>query len=145
MRFPDAPSTSAAEHARRLLASPRDPRITAYPARIVPRADASVALSPGHRPVVLLFYDDTSSTSDQQAAEFLPMLVRYADRVDVVPVDVGASTDWTPEERKLVRTYYMAVVPTTVVLYADRRPVLLKFQRIAAPALQTALDKALAD
>jgi hypothetical protein len=142
MQFPTAPEADAAGHARKLLSAPGDPRVAGYPAHVVRPAEAAVALEPGHRPAVLLFYDDASRTSDQQAAEFLPVLVAYADRVDVVPIDVTDRDAWSPAEQKLVRTYYMAKVPTTVVLAADRRPVLLKFHRIAAAALESALEKA---
>lgn len=144
MRFPAAPSADAKKHALELLASPGDRRVEGYPVRIVGRADASVALERGHRPIVLLFYDDSSRSSDLQAAEFLPVLVEFADRVEVVPVNVEASNTWTPAERKLVRRYYMSVVPTTVVLAADRRPLLLKFQRISAATLEASLEKAVA-
>ena len=132
MRFPTAPEADAAGHVRKLLAAPGDPRVTAYPAHVVRPGEAAVALEPGHRPAVLLFYDDASRTSDQQAAEFLPVLVAYADRIDVVPIDVTDREAWSPSRAEARPPYYMAKVPTTVVLAADRRPVLLKFHRIAA-------------
>ncbi len=140
MRFESPAAVRAEEHVRRLLAAPGDRKVQAYPAGIVPRADPTVAAERGHRPVVLLFYDDASRASDLQAAEFLPVLVKFADRMDIVPIDVTNSTSWSPEERKLVRTYYMASVPTTVVLAADRRPLLLKFQRIDGATLEAKLE-----
>jgi hypothetical protein len=130
-------------HVRRLLASPGDARVAPYPPAIVPAADAALALQArGHRPVVILFADPASRASDLQAAEFLPVLVRFGDRVDVLPIDVTAKQRWTDDERKLVRRYYMAVVPTTVVLGTDRRPLLLEYQRITSAALETVLEDA---
>lgn len=141
MKFP-TPAKDAKEHARRLLASPGNPKLAAYPAGLLTRADPAVALESGHRPVVLLFYDNASRSSDLQAAEFLPLLVGYTNRVDVIPIDVNASNAWSAAERKLVLKYYMSVVPTTVVLAANRSPLLLKFQRISAGTLETILKKA---
>ncbi|MFV1959071.1 MAG: hypothetical protein ACC662_06620 [Planctomycetota bacterium] len=142
MRF-DVPKTpNREEHVRRLLASPGDSDVHGYPRALVPRADASVALGRGVKPVVLLFYDDGAKASDLQAAAFLPVLARYADRVDVVPIDVEAAPSWSPAERNLVHTYYMASVPTTVVLSSERRPLLLKFQRIDAATLEAKLERA---
>ena len=142
MKFP-SPAKDAKEHARRLLQAPGSPKVMGYPPGILSRTDASVGLEKGHRPAVLLFYDNASRSSDLQAAEFLPLLVTYADRVDMIPIDVNASNAWTPAERKLIRKYYMAVVPTTVVLAGDRSPLMLKFQRISAGTLEAILEKGL--
>jgi hypothetical protein len=144
MRFGGTPASSVEEHARRLAAAPGDPSVHPYPPQLVPPADASVVLGRGHRPVVVLFYDPASRASDLQASEFLPVLSRLSGRVDVVPIDVKASARWTADERQVVRKYYMAVVPSTVVLTADRSPELLKFQRISAAELETSLERALA-
>jgi hypothetical protein len=129
---------------RKLAASPGDPALAPYPPALVPPADASVALQRGHRPVVILFYDPSSRASDLQAAEFLPLLVRMAGQIDVVPVNVKASSRWTSDELQVIKKFYMAVVPSTVVLNADRSPELLKFQRISSAELQTSLERALA-
>ena len=131
-------------HVRRLLASPGDAAVRQYPASLVPPARADVALEPGLKPVVILFYDDGSRASALEAAELLPVLERFQGRVDVVPVDVAASNQWTDAERGLVKTYYMATVPTTVVLAADRKPLLLKFQRIDGATLEARLETAVA-
>jgi N-methylhydantoinase A/oxoprolinase/acetone carboxylase beta subunit len=133
----------AREHADRLLAAPQDPSLGGYPDAVVTKASAAVALESGHKPVVLLFYDDTARASNLQAAEFLPVLAKHADRVDVVAIDLSAAARWTAEERKLVKSYYGAYVPTTVVLSADRKPRLLKYQRITAAVLEAALDREL--
>ena len=140
MRFETPGAVRADEHVRRLLAAPGDAKVPGYPPTVIRHADPGVASERGLRPVVLLFYDDASRASDLQAAEFLPVLVRYADRIDVVPIDISSSTSWSKAERKLVRTYYMASVPTTVVLGADRRPLLLKFQRIDGATLEAKLE-----
>jgi hypothetical protein len=146
MEFPTSgPSTagaSAEEHARLLLQSPGDASIPGYPPSLLPRSDAAVALDPGPRPVVLVFYDDGARASSLQAAEFLPVLARHRGRADFVAIDVSASSRWSAEERRLVRKYYMAVVPTTVVLDRARAPLLLKFQRIAGAALEDVLESA---
>jgi hypothetical protein len=132
----------ARAHADRLLASPDDARLRGYPESVVARADAQVATDNGHRPVVLLFYDDTARASNLQAAEFLPVLAKYAGLVDVVAVDVAASAKWTPAERKLVRNYYVAYVPTTVVLAPDRsKPLMIKYQRIGGAVLDAVLER----
>jgi hypothetical protein len=140
MAFTPPVGVALEDHARRLLASPGDRRVPGYPRSLLARADAGVAFGPGLRPVVIVFYDDGSRTSDLQAATFLPVLGRYADRVDLVAIDVTAADAWTPDERRLVRRFYMASVPATVVLDARRRPHLLKYQRIGAAALETALE-----
>ena len=142
MRYPEAPPVELEAHVRKLLGNPGDPRLPGYPARLLPRADAEVALDAGRRPVAILFYDDGAKASALQAAEFLPVLRRYADRIDMVPIDVKASASWSDAERQLVKTYYMAVVPTTVVLSADRRPLLLQFQRISAATLEATFEGA---
>jgi hypothetical protein len=143
MRFPQPVAERLDTHVRRLLASPGDPRVKAYPPGLILRADASLALEPrGHRPVVILFTDPASRASDLQAAEFLPVLMRYQDRIDAIPIDVSAKNAWTDAERKVVRRFYMSVVPTTVVLGADRRPLLLEYQRITAAALDTVIEEA---
>ena len=130
----------AAEHADRLRANPGNAALHGYPDDVLHRADAATALEPGHRPVAIVFYDDTSRASNLQAAELLPLLVKMRERVDAVPVDVSTSAKWTPAERKLVRTYYMSYVPTTVVLSADRKPLLLQFQRVSAAVVAAALE-----
>jgi hypothetical protein len=108
----------------------------------VKRADADIALQDGLKPVVILFYDDSARASNLQAAEFLPILVKYASGVDVVTVDVSTSAKWTPAERKLVRSYYVAYVPSTVVLAAQRnRPVMLKYQRVSGAELDVKLER----
>jgi hypothetical protein len=109
---------------------------------LIPRADPQIALIRGTKPVVLLFYDDASKASDLQAAAFLPVLQRFEGRVDVVPIDVKNDEGWTEAERKLVKTYYMETVPTTVVLGPDRRPLMLMFQRIDGATLEARLETA---
>ena len=59
-----------------------------------------------------------------------------------MPIDVTTSRTWTDGERKLIRKYYMAGVPATVVLAPDRSPLLLTYQRITGPALETVLEDA---
>ena len=87
----------------------------------------------------MVFYDDSARASNLQAAELLPLLVSLRERVDVVPVDVGAASSWSPAQRKLVRTYYMSYVPTTVVLAPNRKPLLLQYQRVSAAVVEARL------
>jgi hypothetical protein len=142
MRFEQNEQVRLETHIRKLMAAPGSPTIQAYPEDLVAPSDAAVALERAHRPVVILFYDDRSKASDLQAADFIPVLRRFGTQIDVVPIDVTAADSWDDAERKLVRTYYMATVPTTVVLSADRRPLLLKFQRIDGAALEAKLEVA---
>jgi hypothetical protein len=144
--FSGTPEERAKVHANRLLAAPEDPTVRGYPAEVVRRADAGVALGQGPKPVVILFYDDTARASNLQAAEFLPVLARHRDAVDVVAVDVSSQTTWTPDEKRLVRRFYVAYVPTTVVLGAsapgaERKPLLLKYQRISGAMLDATLAR----
>lgn len=128
---------------KRLLASPGDRAVTAYPPSLVRRADARLALDRrGHLPVIVLFFDDSSRASDLQAAEFLPVLTKYADHLDIVAIDVSQPTTWSDDERKIVHRFYMAVVPTTVVLDAERRPLLLEYRRIAGARLEAVIEDA---
>jgi hypothetical protein len=130
----------AEEHADRLRADPGNAALHGYPEDLVKSVAASVALESGLRPLVIVFYDDTSRASHLQAAEFLPLLVRRRDRLDVLLIDVAASARWTAAERKLVRKYYGGYVPTTIALTADRRPLLHQYHRISAAVLEAALD-----
>jgi hypothetical protein len=136
---PDAKRAQA--HADRLRASPTDATLKGYPTDLVPRARAEVALEPGTKPVLILFYDDSARASNLQAAELLPLLVSQRDRVDIVPIDVAAASTLTPAEKKLVRKFYMAYVPTTVLLAGDagRKPILLHYQRVSAAVVGAAL------
>ena len=49
----------------------------------------------------MLFYDDASRDSDLLAAEVLPVLAMYADRVDIVAIDRASGASLEPEERIL--------------------------------------------
>jgi hypothetical protein len=131
----------AQAHADRLRASPSDAALQGYPTDLVTRVAAEVALSPGAKPVIVLFYADNARSSHLQAAELLPLLVKKRATVDVLPVDVSteAQAKWTAAEKKLVRTYYLSYVPTTVVLAPDRKPLLLQYQRVAAAVVEAAL------
>jgi hypothetical protein len=142
MTFTPPAERQAQAHADRLRASPGDAALTGYPADIVTRASADVALAPGAKPVVVLFYADNARASHLQAAELLPLLVRWREKIDVVPVDVsaGAQPRWTPSERKLVRSYYLSYVPTTVVLSTERKFLMLQYQRVSAPMVEAALS-----
>jgi hypothetical protein len=130
----------AQAHADRLRAAPTDAALKGYPADLVPRARPEVALEPASKPVVVLFYDDGARASNLQAAELLPLLVRLRASIDVVPIDVAASSTLSAAEKKLVRTYYMAYVPTTVVLGPNRKPILLQYQRVSAAVVEAALS-----
>jgi hypothetical protein len=131
----------AQAHADRLRASPGDAALEGYPADLVPRSAADVALSPGAKPVIVIFYADNARASHRQAAELLPLLVKRRASVDVVPVDVSteAQAKWSAAEKKLVRTYYLSYVPTTVVLSPDRKPALLQYQQVTAAVVDAAL------
>ena len=133
------------EHADRLRAQPSDASLQGYPEDLVRRADAGVALEGGSKPVLVLFYDNSARASHLQAAELLPLLVRLADRVDVVPVDVAAASTLSEPQKRLVRRYYMAYVPTTVLLAADatRKPLMVQYQRVSAQAVEAAVKAAL--
>jgi hypothetical protein len=139
--FSGTPEQRAQDHANRLLAAPEDPNVHGYPAEVVRRADAAVALEPGTKPVVIVFYDDTARASNLQAAEFLPVLAKHREAVDLVAIDVAAKDRWTPAEKKLVRNFYVAYVPTTVVLAPPRKPLLLKYQRISGATLDATLER----
>ena len=78
-----------------------------------------------------------------QAADFLGVLARRAGDVDVVPVDVSVRARWDTLEKKVVHTYYMSFVPTTVVLTARRVPVKSWYQRVSGEQLDRAIDEAL--
>jgi hypothetical protein len=142
MVFTPPAELQARAHADRLRAAPGDAALTGYPTDVVQRALADVALQPGAKPVVVLFYADNARASHLQASELLPMLVRWREKIDVVPVDVSAAAQarWTAAERKLVRSYYLSYVPTTVVLSAERKPLLLQYQRVSAAMVEAALS-----
>jgi hypothetical protein len=130
-----------AAHADKLRANPGDAALRGYPDDLVRRSAAEAALAPGSKPAVILFFDDTARASHLQAAELLPLLARWQeqDKLEILPIDVRASARWTPAERKLVRTYYMSYVPTTVVLSPERKALLLQYQRVSAAVVEAAL------
>jgi hypothetical protein len=131
------------QHAARLRQVAGDPAVVGYPAALVRPAEARTVFDPGPRPVVILFYDDSSKASDLQAADFLGVLARRAGDVDVVPVDVSVRARWDTMQKKIVHTYYMSFVPTTVVLTARRVPVKSWYQRVSGEQLDLAIDEAL--
>ncbi len=143
MSFTPPLGYTAKQHVDRLRSNPGDARVPGYPSDIVPSAKAETVLSSGHRPVVLIFYDNTSKASDLQAADFLPVLIRRKSEVDLVFVDVNAGANWNKAQKTVVRTYYNFYVPTTVVLAANRAPVKSWYSRIKAADLERAIDEAL--
>ncbi|MGE0192854.1 MAG: hypothetical protein AB7T63_12530 [Planctomycetota bacterium] len=130
-------------HVQRLRQVAGDARVPGYPPSLVRTSDARVVREPGQRPLVILFYDDSSKASDLQAADFLPVLVERARDIDVVAVDVSVRARWDTFQKQVVHTYYMSFVPTTVVLTARRVPVKSWYQRVAGEQLQQAIDDAL--
>ena len=132
----------ARAHASRLRANPSDARIGGYPRSLLERARPRTALEPGHKPVVIVFYDDASRASNLQAGDILPALVAEQNRVDVVVINVSRGHERTDDETDVVKPYYPGSVPATVVLSASRAPVKLWFQRTSARSLQSALREA---
>ncbi len=141
-RFTAPQAAQAAAHADRLRASPTDRRIGGYPKSLVRRANPRMALEPGHRPVVILFHDDTSRASNLQAADLLPAIVEAQDGADFVVIDVSPGATRTPDEQKVYKPYYPGIVPSTIVLSPARGPVKLWFQRTSAKSLRAALREA---
>ncbi|MDJ0973632.1 MAG: hypothetical protein QNJ98_04165 [Planctomycetota bacterium] len=133
---------AARRHAARLRESPRNDKLGGYPTRLLSRARPGIALQPGHRPVVIVFYDDTSRASNLQAADILPTLVEAQARADIVVIDVAKGAERTEAEGRVVKPYYPGSVPALVVLSAARAPVKLWFQRTSARALRAAIDQA---
>ena len=134
---------SARAHVQRLKSAPGDAKVPGYPSDLVPSAPAARVLSPGTKPCVVIFYDNASKASDLQAATYLELLVRRRQDVDIVLVDVGTKAVWDADQKRVVRTYYNHYVPTTVVLTAARAPVKSWYSRVAAAALDNAIDDAL--
>ncbi|MCA9316442.1 MAG: hypothetical protein KDB73_13225 [Planctomycetes bacterium] len=130
-------------HVKRLRQVAGDARVPGYPAALVRASDARIVREPGQRPVVIIFYDDSSKASDLQAADFLPVLVNRAGDIDVVTVDVSVRARWDTFQKQVVHTYYMSFVPTTVVLTARRVPVKSWYQRVTGEQLQQAIDESL--
>jgi hypothetical protein len=141
-RFTAPQAAQAKAHADRLRASPTDRRIGGYPTSLVRRANPRVALEPGHRPVVILFHDDTSRASNLQAADLLEAIVEVQEAADFVVIDVAPGATRTPEEQKVYKPYYPGIVPSTIVLSPARGPVKLWFQRTSAKSLRGALREA---
>ncbi len=131
-------------HVQRLRQSPGDPRVAGYPSSIVPTADARTVLERGTKPVVIVFFDDSSKASDLQAADFLPVLVRRARDIDVVAIDIGVRAQWNTYQKQIVHAYYMGFVPTTTVLTARREPVKSWYQRVSGEQLDRAIEESLA-
>ncbi len=134
---PDA--LEANTHAEKLRASPGKADLPGYPTNLVERAAPKTALEPGHRPVVIVFYDNSSRASDLQAADILPVLVDHKEEIDVVLIDMNRTAERSDEEQRVVKPYYPGSVPATVVLSARRAPVKLWFQRTSGNALEAAI------
>ncbi|MDA1195922.1 MAG: hypothetical protein O2894_12150, partial [Planctomycetota bacterium] len=134
---------TARAHAARLQSAPGDPSVPGYPRDLVPSAPAGRVLSPGVKPCVIIFYDDSVKASDLQAAAYLELLVNRRSAIDLVVIDVGPKARWDEDQKRVVRTYFNFYVPTTVVLTASRAPVKSWYSRVEASALEAALDQAL--
>jgi len=132
----------ARRHAARLREQPTNDRLGGYPASLVPRGSPELALRPGHRPVVIIFHDDTSRASNLQAADILAALVAVQGQADFVVLDVAKGVERTAAESQVVKPYYPGSVPAIVVLSAARAPVKLWFQRTSARALRAAVEQA---
>jgi hypothetical protein len=143
VEFTPPPGYGAEAHAERLLKEAGNPALPGYPEAMIPRTSATKVGEPGHKPLVLIFHDDASKASDLQAAEFLGVLLRRRDEVDLVLVDVNPKARWSEDEKRVVRTYYNFYVPTTVVLTARRAPVKLWYVRVTAKDLDRAITQAL--
>ncbi len=133
----------AKRHADRLRSAPGDRKAQGYPSDTVTSVGADRVLASGLKPCVVIFYDDASKASDLQAAEFLPLLVRRGGDFDLVLIDVGTKARWSETQKRVVRTYYNFITPTTVVLAANRAPIKSWYSRIKATDLQSAIDQAL--
>ena len=138
----DARPSQVQAHVTRLRDRPGDPAIAGYPTSLLDRADASVALSPGSRACLVVFYDDSVRGSDLTAATLLPVLTRHAGRFDFVPVDRGPQAPAGPVFNALARRYLNGV-PTVVVLPPDRAAPAIFWRDITAGAVDGALASAL--
>ncbi|MCC7136923.1 MAG: hypothetical protein IT460_00675 [Planctomycetes bacterium] len=125
-----------AKHVRVLRANPDDASVPCWPKDLARAVPASTALQKGSRPLLVVFYDETSKASRLSAADLWPVVLEVEPRVDLVLVDLtpGPGRPISDDERRLVRRYYLGYVPTTVVLTSDRSPRLLKSGRVE-PAL----------
>lgn len=127
---------AVARHVVALRTNPDDASLACFPPSLLTSAPAATALQKGERPVLLLFYDEAARASRLAAADLWPVLLEVESRVDIVLIDLtpGPRRALSDDERKLVRRYYLGYVPTTVVLTTERRPRLLKSERVE-PAL----------
>ena len=141
-RFSAPQSAQAKAHADRLRASPTDRRLGGYPKSLVRRANPRLALEPGHRPVVVIFHDDTSRPSNLQAADWLETVVELQDSIDFVVIDASSDAKRTPDEQKVFKPYYPGIVPSTFVMSPSRNPVKLWFRRVTAKSLRGAVREA---
>ncbi len=117
--------------------------VPCWPKDLVQAAPASVALADGARPVLILFFDDTSTASRLGAADLWPVVLDWDAKVDVVYVDVTPGRKTTRDEDALVRRYYLGYVPATVLLASERKSVLLlKNLRVEASLLREKLADA---
>lgn len=132
----------ARRHAARLRERPSSGNLAGYPKRLLRRASPDAALAPGHKAVVIVFYDDSSRASNLQAADVLPVLVEAQSTVDVIAINVAQRAERTDAERRVVRPYYPGSLPATVVLSPTRAPVKLWYQRISARALRAGIEQA---
>jgi hypothetical protein len=119
-RFAVPRNKAVFDHAAALRAAPDDPSRPCWPTDLVRTAPASVVLSAGPRPAIVVFYDGGARASRLAAADLLPVVVELEAKVDLVLVDLTPGRKLSDDERKLVRRYYLGYVPTTVVLSAGR-------------------------
>ena len=134
--------TTARAHADELRRNAGDAGLVGYPRSLLRTTQPASILERGQRPLVILFYDDSAKASDRQAAEFLPLLIRRSDDIDLILIDVSTKAEWNAVEQKIVRTYYMSYVPTTVVLTSRRAPVRSWYHLVRARDLERAINEA---
>ncbi|MDF1702282.1 MAG: hypothetical protein P1V36_14105, partial [Planctomycetota bacterium] len=145
-REPEAgtPMGRAMAHVTKLLDRPGAPEVCGYPAEVVRSDDAGMALTPGVKPVLLVFFDDSMRASDLQAAQLLPMVLRNRQRIDFVAIDRGAGAKRTRGTDEL-SLRFLDHVPTIVLLDAQRTTRLLRSGRVDAAVVERAIEDAIAN
>jgi hypothetical protein len=136
------PEARVREHVTRLVDRAGAPDLPGYPAAILPSSDPGMALTPGPRPAVVVFYDDANRASDLMAAQALPVLVRHRDRIDFVAVDRGAAARPSRGAEELARRF-SEHAPTLVVLDGSRATRLFRRDAVTPEDLERAIAAAL--